>query len=60
MKTQEKAQKCRGCKFFQPVDLPNFYGECRRYPPVWRNGNNGTDWPDVDEKSWCGEFWHIE
>jgi hypothetical protein len=45
---------CKDCAFF-------YVGHCRRSPPqvVFEGsvmGRARTQWPEVDEYDWCGEF----
>ena len=59
---------CKLCLFYKVGVGALNGGECRRHPPtihVWThdaNYGNGeeirssTDWPEVVETEWCGEF----
>lgn len=49
---------CRNCRFHKPgdkeiasMDKFEFFGECRKYPPL-----QIVRWVKVSEIDWCGEF----
>jgi hypothetical protein len=48
---------CGNCKFFEPTH-ENWFGHCRRYPPVILAGTTHREgaWPEVLAESVCGEF----
>ena len=48
---------CGECRFFQ-LTFENWYGECRRYPPVIVPGTTHAEglWPGVLAEQTCGEF----
>jgi hypothetical protein len=56
-------EKCKDCEFFKYYD--GLVGECVRYPPMILCHPNpddrllnpfATEFPEVDENMWCGEF----
>ena len=55
--------ECKTCQFIHKSNENNVGGECRRFPPqvnCYVTPENGldwsTDWPWVNDGSWCGEF----
>jgi hypothetical protein len=46
--------QCGNCKFFRERFNNETGGECRRYPPAFRNQD--IQFVGVDEGMWCGEW----
>jgi len=67
-----KTISCCNCRYFEPSEIMEGAGECRRQPPVVVDAlakSAGTNmsssyevvyqasfFPHVDQSSWCGEF----
>ncbi len=56
-------EQCKGCAFYLNPDawqrmkvFSEPKGRCRRYPPVYIGARGGTEWPEVAETDWCGEW----
>jgi len=52
-------RRCGNCLYWQPHMLggtPLDRGECRRKPPVLKDGDFYPSWPGLDADDWCGEW----
>lgn len=65
----EKIERCGNCKFYKEDEPESDTGKCRRFPPVViavpllcdleddeERLAPQSNWPDVDDINWCGEF----
>ena len=52
-------RECANCRFFQADQADEFYGQCRRNPPVVM-GNTLAQWPRLHSDDWCGRHQRAE
>jgi hypothetical protein len=54
--------RCSTCRFWEPPDSDDCFGECRRRAPLPRLGPDNADsiaraeWPSTFDDDWCGEW----
>jgi hypothetical protein len=65
-KGRPMTKSCSSCKYYKPDYEGSTQGLCRRFPPVLvpahplriaiEDPNIETQWPEVNQEDWCGEY----
>jgi hypothetical protein len=67
--SEQRAERCETCRFWEPISPESGDGYCRRYPPIATGFSPDVEaaepsvstrafcyWPETDHTDWCGEW----